>query len=176
PPERNRLRHDVGTIDVDEYRVAADDVADTGEQAGTGGVRRAFGALKQQRGLVPHQLATPDSVRGAAGSADVVAPDLRWREVGRALVERVEQPQYRLVLDALEPLSRLRRLTGTRQILEELAGFPGNACGPQGFDEKGAAASLRRENQVCRSGHKSLTVFVFDTALGGDGGAACHGG
>ena len=82
---------------------------------------------QQQRRLVPHQLAAPDAVRRAADGADVVAPDLRRGEVGLALVEGVEQAQDRFVLDALEPLPRLRRLAGGRQVLEELLRLAGDA-------------------------------------------------
>ena len=111
---------------------------------------RPGGALEQQRRLVPHQLAAPDAVGCAADGADVVTPDFRRREVRLALVERVQQSQDRLVLDTFEPLPRLRRLAGGRQVLKELTGLTGHARRPQRFDEQRAAAALRREHQICR--------------------------
>ena len=96
-PERNRLGHNVGPVDMDENRIAADDVADGREQPVSRAVGQACGALQQQRRLVPHQLAAPDAVGGAADGADVVTPDLGWRQVRLALVERIQQSKDRLV-------------------------------------------------------------------------------
>ena len=165
PPERHRLRDHVGSVDVYEHRLLADDVADRGQQAVAGSIRQVLRAVQQQRRLVPHQLAAPHAVRGAADGADVVAPDLGGGEVRRAHVQRVEQAQDRLVLDAGEPLPRLRRLAGGRQVLEELLGLAGDAGRPQRFDEQRAAAALGSQHQVRGRakraiGHlKSLTAW-----------------
>ena len=109
---------------VDQIGIGADDVSDRRKQAAAGPVRQSRRALEQQWCLIPHQLAAPDSVRRTPHRADVVTPDLRRGEVGLALVERVEQAQNRFVFDALEPLPRLRRLAGGRQVLKELPGSP----------------------------------------------------
>ena len=149
-PERNRLGDSVGPVDVDQDRIAADDVADRGEKAVAGSVGQARGALQQQRGLVPHQLAAPYPVGGAADGPDVVTPDLGRRKIGLAFVQRIQQSQDRFVLDACEPLPRLRRHAGGGQVLEELLRLTRHAGRPQRFDEQRAAAALRREHQISR--------------------------
>jgi hypothetical protein len=135
---------------VNEHRVATNDVADRREQSTSGAVGQAGGALQQQGSLVSHQLAAPDAVGSAARGADVVTPDHRRREVGLAFVERIQQPQDRLVLNAVEPLPRLRRLARRRQLLEELSGLAGDTRGARRFDEQRAAAALRSKHKVGR--------------------------
>ena len=70
------------------------------------------------------------------------------REVRLALHDGIEQSQHRLVGDVGEPLARLGRHAGGRQILEELLRFAGDAGGAQRLDEQRAATALRCENQV----------------------------
>jgi hypothetical protein len=137
---------------VHQNRICADDVADGRQEAGTGAVGQPCGTLQKQRCLVPHQLAAPHAVRGASDGADVVPPDLGRGEVGLALVERVEQPQDRLVAGVGEPLTRLRRLAGGRQILEELLWLTGDTGRAQRLDQQGASAALRREHEIGRRG------------------------
>src|ERR1700744_591710 len=74
--------------------------------------------LLQQRRLVPHQLAAPDAIGCAAGAEDVLAPGDGRSGVGCARLQRIEQLQDCFVLDSGEPLPRLRRHAGRRQILK----------------------------------------------------------
>ncbi len=148
PPERNRLGDSVGPIDVYQNRIAADDVADRGEKAVAGSLGQSRRALQQKRSLIPHQLAAPYPVGGAADGLDVVAPDLGRREIRFSFVQWVEQSQDRFVLDVCEPLPRLRRHAGGGQVLEELLRLTCHAGRPERFDQQRAAAALRREHQV----------------------------
>jgi len=97
--------------------------------------------------------AVDDAVSGVPGSS------------GSSSRRIVEQPQNRVVLDSGEPLPRLRRHTGRRQVLEELLRLAGTARRAQRLDQQRAAAALRSEHEVrrrMRGHHVSL--------------AGCHGG
>jgi hypothetical protein len=89
-PERNRLGDSVGAVHVHQNRIAADDVAHGGEKAVAGSLRQSRRALQQKRRLIPHQLAAPYPVGGAADGPDVVTPDLGRREIRFAFVQGVE--------------------------------------------------------------------------------------
>jgi len=73
----------------------------------------------------------------------VLAPGNRRRGVRGTGVQRIEQWQDRLVLNSGEPLPRLGRHAGGRQVLEELLWFPGTSRRAQRLDQQRAAAALR---------------------------------